>query len=273
MNFPQVSIITACYNKANTIEDTIKSVLNQSYINIQYIIVDANSNDGTADIISKYMDKIHLWIRESDQGIADAWNKGIKASTGDIIGIINADDYYEPNAVELAVNALSENPDKGFVFGDLEMRDMDGNKQYLLKGFPNYGDRIKFDMPAISHPTVFVRREIYKKYGLFDLAYKSSLDYEFLLRIYLQGVKGLYIEHKLAIMRLGGISDINYIQSHRETAKVSIRYGYNPIFAKTRCYFKILTSITRRLLETAGLIGIVKFYRRLTGKPHRYYKN
>jgi glycosyltransferase involved in cell wall biosynthesis len=267
---PKVTVITACYNKARTIEGTIKSVLAQTYDNIEYIIVDAQSDDGTYDIINKYSSAIGRWMREPDTGIADAWNKGIAASTGDIIGILNADDWYHPDAVIRAVEAFAENPGYGFIFGDLAVVLEQGDKQYCLKGDPNYGAMICKDMPSIPHPTVFVRRAVYEKCGLFDLSYRVSLDYEFLLRIHKAGVNGFYVAQTLATMRLGGVSDTGYVQSHRETSWISIKYGCNSWLAMGRCYFKIVKSAVRRALEFVGIKGVSRTYRRLTAKPHCY---
>lgn len=270
MNGPKVSIITACYNNARTIEKTIFSVLNQTYVNIEYIIVDANSNDGTYEIIQRYKDRIAQWIREPDTGIADAWNKGIEAATGSIIGLINADDCYTQEAVELAVHAILSHTDHGFVFSDLKIVDQNGHYQYTLIGNSDYDNIISFDMPSIPHPTVFVKREVYTECGLFNTDYRSAMDYEFLLRIYKLGIKGYYCRHVWAIMMLGGESDSNYRHSHREVAKISIQYGYDQKKAICRYYRKLGTSLVRRVIEKVGLIIISRFVRKIFRKQYEY---
>lgn len=270
MNGAKVSIITACYNNASTIEKTILSVLNQTYANIEYIIIDANSNDGTYEIIQRYKDRITYWVREPDDGIADAWNKGIKMSTGNIIGLINADDYYSQDAVAFAVNNILNQPDYGFVFSDLDIIDHNCLYQHTLIGDPNYSQIIECDMPSIPHPTVFAKREVYIKCGLFNPNYRTAMDYEFLLRIYKLGVKGYYAKHVTATMMLGGEADINYRRAHQEVARASIEYGLNKRKAMFLCYNKIGRSYVRRLLEKCGLTILSRGFRKVFRKQYKY---
>ena len=119
----KISIITVSYNAVKTIEETINSVLNQSYSNIEYIIIDGGSRDGTVDIIKKYQDKINVWISEPDKGIYDAMNKGIKLAKGDWIGIINSDDCYCIDAFDTILNTISKNPNAELIFGNLNIID------------------------------------------------------------------------------------------------------------------------------------------------------
>lgn len=113
----KVSVITVCYNSANTIEKTIKSVISQDYGDIEYIIIDGGSNDGTLDIIDKYKDKISILISEPDKGIYDAMNKGIRIASGEIVGMINSDDWYGPYTVGAAARAMIRHPECGVVHG------------------------------------------------------------------------------------------------------------------------------------------------------------
>lgn len=269
---PLVTIITACRNNVMTIEDTLRSVLAQTYPFIEYIVIDAKSTDGTSEVIDKYLEEISLLIREDDQGIADAWNKGIAKASGDIIGIINADDVYLYDAVEKAVNELTSNKEFGFVFGNLDIVDKQKKCLYTLEGDPHYARTIQSGMPSIPHPTVFMRADVYRQFGGFDLSYRTALDYEFLLRIYKCGVYGKYLNEKLVIMMLGGESDCNYVRAHKEVARASVKYGGNLFIANVRLCFKICKSFLRRTLEKMHLGIVGTCYRKLFGRQYSFKK-
>lgn len=266
----KVSIITACYNCKSFIEETITSVLGQTYPNIEYIIIDGGSTDGTVDIIKKYTDKISYWVSEPDNGISDAFNKGITRCTGDIVGILNADDTYTPEAVHTAVQAFIENPGVGFVFGDAMMCDLGGTPCFRWAGNPGYAKTIKYDMPSIPHPTVFVRRSVYLENGGFDPVYRTAMDYEFLLRITRNGVKGHCVSEVLANMRLGGESDRNYLRAYREVFLISVNYGYPKSLAWWWFYYKRVKSFARRNLQRIGLELPVRLFRTYIGNRFKY---
>ncbi|HBH62451.1 MAG TPA: glycosyltransferase, partial [Nitrospiraceae bacterium] len=170
-------IITIVRNGVKTLEKTIQSVLNQTYDNIAYIIINGGSTDGTLDTIRKYEDKIAYWTSEPDSGISEAFNKGITAATGEIIGIINADDYYEPAAVALAVSVLTQTG-ADIVHGMVQYRDVNGQKTELFSG----NDALLYKDMTINHPSVFARRSAYEKIGLFRTDFRYAMDYEWLLR-------------------------------------------------------------------------------------------
>jgi len=255
---PKVSIITVCLNSKKYIEDTIVSACQQTYKNIEYIVIDGGSTDSTLDIIKKYEDRIDYWVSEPDSGISDAFNKGIEASKGDIIGIINAGDRYTEEAVNTAVKILQENPEFDFVYGDLLYTDEKGNPKFLMKGVRDYQKKIRYTMPAMNHPTVFMKRSVYDSCGLFNESYRIAMDYEFLLRITHCGKKGIYIENTLATMTLGGISYKRFYKSYKEVCGASVKYGYNPVKAYSRLYLKAIRGIMRRMLEVFGLGLIIR---------------
>src|SRR5882724_3849250 len=171
---PLVSIITIVYNGEEHIEGTIKSVLDQTYPNIEYILIDGGSTDGTIEIINKYRHAIAFFISEKDSGISDAFNKGIRRANGEIIGIINADDWYENDTVAKVVEQIG---DSDISYGDLRLL-KNGKTDFILKGDHNYLDR---EM-TINHPTVFAKRKCYEQFGLFDIKYKCAMDYDLVLR-------------------------------------------------------------------------------------------
>lgn len=175
----RVSIITVCYNSAKTIRRTIESVLNQTYKDIEYIIVDGSSKDATMDIIEEYKVKFGkrlTIISEPDNGIYDAMNKGIKRATGDLIGILNSDDYYEENAVQAIVNAMSDETYQ-ILYGFI--RSWKNGEEYAV-------DRQSHKFlheRMIGHPACFVTKSVYEDFGCFDLQYISVADYDLMLRM------------------------------------------------------------------------------------------
>jgi glycosyltransferase involved in cell wall biosynthesis len=260
---PKVSIITVCLNSKKYIEDTIRSVRGQTYKNIEYIIIDGGSTDGTTEVLQMHDKDIDYWVSEPDKGISDAFNKGIKASKGDIIGIINAGDRYTEEAVSSAVNVLQENLEFDFVYGDLIYTDDNGNPQFLVKGDRNYQKKINYTMPSLIHPTVFLKRDVYESCGLYEESYTLAMDYEFLLRITRYGKKGMYVEDALALMRFGGISYSKFYDSYREVCRASIKYGYSPIKAYLRLYLKGIRGVVRVVMEAVRLNSAVRLLRKI----------
>lgn len=218
MKNPKVSIITVTYNVVNTIEQTIQSVLGQTYKNVEYIVVDGMSTDGTWEKIIKYNEKISCSIHENDKGLYDAMNKGIECATGEIIGIINGDDWYEQNAVETVVQAF-EKVDVDIIYGDMNVFDSERNTVRIGK---RDIENIWVDM--IAHPTVFVKAETYKKYSKFDLKYSIVADYEMILRFYTNGVRFMCLDSVLANFRKGGLTTQKRLESAKEVKMISLTY-------------------------------------------------
>lgn len=201
---PLISIITVVYNGSKTLEQTIQSVINQSYNNIEYIIIDGGSTDGTIDIIKKYEKKISFWISEPDKGLYDAMNKGISHAKGEVIGMINSDDWYEPNAVELIVKSFIENPNKRIFHGNRFDILEDGTKK-IKKFHPSRFKFIYYGM-TYNHPSMFVHKEIYKN-ELYNINLRALSDYEFVLKQYLREPNNfIYLPEAYVNYRLDGIS-------------------------------------------------------------------
>ena len=224
-----VSIITISYNSAKTIKDSLVSVLEQTHSQIEYIVVDGKSADGTLAIVESYRrqfeDKnINLKVvSEKDEGIADAWNKGLKLATGDIIGILNSDDWYGNNAVEVATNALDLNK-KQISYGICNKIDANGEVVHIMKNTFR-ANRVYLNF-GFSHTTCFVTKKTYEAVGYFNLNYKIALDVDFLLRSVKDNVDFIKT-NTVTYMRMGGISTSNKRSALKEYQQALRKNGYN----------------------------------------------
>jgi len=256
-DLPLVSIITIVLNGKDQIEKTIDSVLQQSYQAVEYIIIDGGSSDGTLDVIRAHNDKIAYWKSEPDNGISDAFNKGIKAAHGHIIGIINAGDWYEADAVQQVVDYFQANDESDIVCAALQY--WNGlQKDYLCYPQP---ELLEKDM-TVSHPGCFVRASLYKDFGLFSLQYKLAMDYELLLRFKTNSARFLTSDKVLANMALGGISDINWKAALLETHKARNALLKKSFYRnKSYYYFLVGKRSTRLFMQKIGLDSWVRFYR------------
>ncbi|MDD2889025.1 MAG: glycosyltransferase family 2 protein [bacterium] len=207
----KVSIITVSFNSKDFINHAIESVLSQTYKNIEYIIIDGGSTDDTIDIIKEYKDKITKFVSEPDNGIYDAMNKGLKMATGDIIGILNSDDFYADNSVIETVVKNIKNKNADACWGDLFYIDKENISKIVRNWKSSKYSKNNFGkgwMPA--HPTFFVKRWVYEKYGYFNLDFPISADYEIMLRFLERyKIKSCYIQKVLVKMRTGGNSNKN----------------------------------------------------------------
>jgi len=224
INSPLVSIVTVVYNGEKTINRTIQSVLNQTYPNIEYIIVDGASSDGTVEIIKSYALKISRWISEKDEGIYDAMNKGVKMCNGEIIGIINADDYYEPDAVENIISVFK----KGLFIYHGNLRNIDEKNNIFISKAPQTVHKLKRGM-VINHPATFVNKEVYDKLGLFSTKFRIAGDWNFILNAYLNNVTFISVDKILANFSLGGVSgsiSTKYLKELNEVRKQNGLYKW-----------------------------------------------
>jgi glycosyltransferase involved in cell wall biosynthesis len=227
---PLVSIITVCLNAEETIRRTIESVISQSYGNLEYIIIDGGSTDGTIDIVKEYADNVNIFITEKDNGISDGFNKGIDCSSGEFIKLLNADDYMPPEFIDLTVEVLQQHTEAAFVFGDVVRIDSDGIPTVYLKGDANFASKLDFWSPQFNHPTFLVRRSIYVRYGPFDASFRSAMDLEWLQRINRAGLHGIYAPRVFLFVQEGGVSS-NWRESMREQKAIMVRYSRKPLLA------------------------------------------
>ncbi len=211
----KISILTISFNSAGTISDTIKSVRSQDYKDIEYIVVDGSSKDETVNIIRSNEDIITKWISEPDKGIYDAMNKAMKMATGEVVGILNSDDFYSDQTIITQVASAFKDPSIDAVFGDLVFVDPSNVSKVVRTYSSSHWNPKKFAwgfMPA--HPTFFVRRKYYEQFGLFKTDYKIAADYELLIRFLLVNkLKYKYLPIKMVVMRKGGVSSRNLMSN------------------------------------------------------------
>ena len=209
-----ISIITATFNSAKTLKDTIQSVLRQTNKDFEYLIIDGGSTDETIDIVKSYESEFSgrlKWVSEKDQGIYDAMNKGIKMASGDVVGILNSDDYFTSDDILQTVADAFKCQEIDAIYGDIHFI-RDGNPQkcvryYSSRMFRPFWLRFGF-MPA--HPSFYCKREIFDKAGLYSLDYKIGADYEMMVRLFKRlKIKTLYVNKDFVTMRTGGASNTN----------------------------------------------------------------
>ena len=211
----KISIVTVCFNSANTIEQTIKSVKN-----IEYIIIDGGSTDGTLDIIRKYEPYISYLVSEPDKGIYDAMNKGIKVASGELIAFINSDDWYDENAMLHFVEAYEKQP-SDVLYGDVIYIDEDGKERYGSNAKLNFEKMLYTNI--LCHQVICVKTDLMKN-NLFNLRYKLLADYDFLLKLLVDGYSFNYIGNTIiAYFRLGGVSTVRILDTVNETYEISMK--------------------------------------------------
>jgi len=248
---PLVSIITIVFNSEKYLEETIRSVIKQDYPRVEYIIVDGGSSDGSLEIIRKYEDRIARFVSEPDSGIADAMNKGVRMSSGEIIGIIHSDDYYADSTVLRRIaEAFAHSPGVKALYGIQDYIDPATGKTLLTWGRESEPSEIKKRM-YIPHPTLFVKKEVYDAIGLFRLDYRVAMDYEFAIRL-TKYTRPYFLNYKIACMRDMGTSGKQYLKSFREVVKALTEHGYY-----MAALFAILRNSAKQVLIWLGLKSLL----------------
>ncbi|MFI8747738.1 glycosyltransferase family 2 protein [Pseudomonas sp. NPDC077186] len=248
----KISIVTVCYNSEATIRETIESVLSQSYSNIEYIVVDGASKDGTMTIVNEYKDRIAKIVSEPDKGIYDAMNKGVGLASGDFVGILNSDDIFaSANAITDLTEFLSLNPQFDGAYADLVFvqREHTGNvtRTYSSRNFSPWKIRFGFMCP---HPTFYVKRRFFDELGFYRLGYRVSADFELMTRFMRSGVKLGRNPHVMVKMREGGISTTGFwwrIHQNMEIVRACKENGiYTNIFmVALKVPFKLIGYLKR----------------------------
>lgn len=241
----KVSIITVTYNSAKYVEDCINSIIRQNYSNIEYIVVDGKSSDGTLDIIKKYSPYITRWISEEDRGMYDALNKGMQIATGDVIGILNSDDVLaSADVISEIVNCFQQNNVES-LYGDLVYVEPTDLQKVLRfwKGLPYERSRFKYGwMPA--HPTFYIRRELIEKYGGYESHYFTAADFEFMARyLFRFKISSYYLPKLIVKMRAGGASNESFSRRLRANRRDYLAMKKNKI------PFPLIVSILKPLIK------------------------
>jgi glycosyltransferase involved in cell wall biosynthesis len=207
----KISLITVACNAGKTIDQCIRSVIAQNYPNIEYIVIDGGSTDNTLQVIEQYKQHIHIFISEPDNGIYDAMNKGIKLAKGNIVGMLNADDFFADTNILNSVAVTFTRQDTDAIYGDIDYIKSDGaiarkwQSGAYKNGMFNWGW-----MPP--HPTFYCKRSLFEKLGLYDLQYGTAADYELMLRfIHFNKVNVYYLNRTMVKMRIGGVSNKTFI--------------------------------------------------------------
>ena len=256
-----LSIITVSLNAEKYIDKTINSILNQTNPVYEYIIIDGNSKDRTYNIICSYEKKFrekgirYTYSSDKDRGISDAFNKGIKKATGDLIGIINADDELMPDANKI-LKKYYEKSNAGVFYGNCLWIDKKRNFSYISRPLHNL-DKLLYNMILI-HSSTFVKKDIYNKYGIFKIDYKYCMDKELLYRFYKSGVKFKYIDFVLTKFKSVGISDRNKLNVYKEGSKMALSYGEPFIKVKIIEFLKCIRGIIVDSLKNTFIYKIIK---------------
>ena len=240
----KISIITIVYNNRNCIADCIKSVLSQDYADIEHIIIDGGSTDGTQQIIEKYRDKIAFYISEKDNGLYNALNKGLQRATGDIIGILHSDDlFFEKNTLSKVAKTFSEtNTDLVYANGQyVDKQDINQVKRiYPAKDFKK--SYVKFGWIPL-HTTIYVKREVFEKHGLYDEKYSIASDYDISLRWFLNDeIKKVFLNEWVVKMRLGGKSTSMNLQRKKSAEDINVIRNF-----RLWGYFTLLCKIAQKI--------------------------
>ncbi|MDZ8108090.1 MAG: glycosyltransferase family 2 protein [Nostoc sp. DedQUE12a] len=269
----KISIITPVYNSEKTLEQTILSVINQTPSSeLEYIIIDGGSTDKTLEIIQKYSNRINIVVSEKDKGTYDAMNKGISLATGDIIGIINSDDWYNDGALKNVEEVFIKNSEISIVHSPVKNY---LNGQHLSTFIPGKLENLPFKF-TVAHPSCFVKKEVYDRIGLFDLTYPMAADYDFIFRAYTSGYKFQDIDTPLASFSVDGTTGqlTNKLKLIREAWRISSNFmteASSQIKSKHRTFYikwflREIATLPIKYFDPFIAIKIKGFLRRKIGK-------
>lgn len=244
---PRVTLVTVTFKARRTLERTIDSIQAQTFADLEHIVIDGGSDDGTVELLRAKLRPHDYWISGRDFGISDAFNKGVALAAGDLIQFVNADDWLSPRQVEIAVRGLDSTGTGDFVFGDVIFH-RGGRPEFRYVGEPDYARSIRRRMPALNHATTLARHNTFERVGLFDLRYRCAMDYDWFLRLHLAGGRGAYLPELVGHMNHDGVSNAQYLRTLREVEAIAVAHGRNRHVARLETLVRTTkTAIGRRL--------------------------
>lgn len=250
----KISVITVCYNAVDTLEETMLSVLNQTYPNIEYIVIDGGSTDGTVDIIKKYADRLAYWVSEPDKGIYDAMNKGLAAATGDYINFMNAGDrFYSDITIESIINVLCQSGDNSVVYGNTIYKYPYGN--VIVSGLKP--EDLKERLP-FCHQSCFIATRLHKD-KKYDISFKYCADYAFMCEIVKQNAKLIRIPNIIAVYEANdGISSKMFKSTYREMYRVKCikTYSFLWLLAELKLVGIMLRTFARNIIPSKYVLEL-----------------
>ena len=229
----KLSIVTIVKNAEKDVERTLQSVIEQKNTNCEYIIVDGKSNDGTLAVVNRYKENINRIVSEEDTGIASAFNKGWRLATGNFVWFVNAGDTILPGAIENVTSNIEKNAD--VFYGDIYVKKRSGD---LLTYTSNHS-KLKNHM-SIAHPATIVKRSVFNSIGGFDEQFRIAMDFDFLNRAAQSGCQFMKIPKRLSVMEAGGVSDVKWLDSLRESHKVRVKNVGNNLESLLIYYWSVL---------------------------------
>ncbi|WP_222184338.1 glycosyltransferase family 2 protein [Geminicoccus harenae] len=265
---PLISIVTVCRNAAGSIEAMLASVAAQRGRAIEHVVIDGASTDGTLEILERWRQHLAVLVSEPDGGIADAFNKGIARASGTWLMFLNADDRLGPNQVARAAATLERTGADG-VFGDLICEDESGRPLHRIAGDPDYAAWIDRAFPALNHPTLMVRRDLFDEIGGFDPNLRVAMDYDWCLRAHRAGARFVYDPEIVGHYRLGGASDRQWLRAASELRTISIRHGLPPAKAWPIWGGRVARAAAQRLLGRILPGQVHAALRRRVNRSHR----
>jgi GT2 family glycosyltransferase len=263
---PRVTLITVTFKARRTLEQTIDSIQAQTFADLEHVVVDGGSEDGTVELLRAKLRPHDYWISEPDRGISDAFNKGVALAAGDLIQFVNADDWLSPRQVEMAVRGLDATG-ADFVFGDVIFH-RGGRADFRYVGEPHYAKSIRRLMPALNHATALARRDAFERVGLFDLRYRCAMDYDWFLRLHLAGGRGAYLPELVGHMNHDGVSNTQYLRTLREVEAIAVAHGRNRNLARLERLARALKAAIGRQLKGPAL----PIYRLVRSHINRSYR-
>lgn len=245
---PKISVITICYNSASTIEETIRSVISQDYHNYEYLVIDGASKDGTQAIVERYKDKIAVFISEPDKGVSNAFNKGIQRATGDLIVLINSDDYLLPSVLSEVAKSWDGKSD--IWSGNYLALNEKSNEKHRIRPSLSFPVMPFFRRPV--HQGRFIAKALYDRIGGYDETIRVPMDLEFLMRADRLGATFQYADIDVAVFRLGGATSQSIFGKKKDYLACVQKNGGNALQAHLFYYFLVVTQQTKLLLSKTG---------------------